>query len=234
MSTDSLLKVRQCNVSASSQSCPNLVVLFCFVLFCCCGCFVAVVVCLGCCLVLGASVATFVFVVGGGWLPAERFELEESERRLREFELRQMRIAEAESHAAWQAEIDRIEAQKPILLDLARRCAAVVRMKHKAREEQQSLEAKERRAMAAEDLYSALREETEELAAQKEADMLKFAFEPFVPCFGDTGELRGVGSRCAECRVLWGGSVRGDGGACECCTGLSRGVRLLVCFVGLS
>ena len=124
------------------------------------------------------------------WHPPERFELEESERRLREFELRQMRLAEAESHAAWQAELDRIEEIKPILLDLALRCAAVVRMRHKAKEEELSHEAEERKAMAREDLYSALREESEELRAKQEAEMLRFAFEPFVPAFGDTGMCR--------------------------------------------
>lgn len=114
-----------------------------------------------------------------------------------------MRIADAESAAAWAAEREEYERMRPVYLDLATRCAAVVRMRQRAREEQLSNEAAERRAMARADLYSALREESEELQAEQEAEMLKFAFEPFVPAYGDTGTWSGAAGTTAATSLVW-------------------------------
>lgn len=64
---------------------------------------------------------------------SERFELEEAQRKLREYELRMMRIAEEEMWAWRRAEAERLAALKPLMLDLATRCAAVVRVKQRQR-----------------------------------------------------------------------------------------------------
>lgn len=59
----------------------------------------------------------------------------------------------------------------------------------------------ETRAMAREDLESALREEAEDLARRRREATLHLAFQPFVPYFEDTGRLRHRAHLCVCRRV---------------------------------